>query len=73
MKIREIAQPVNEISDELLARYKEKAKANADELEANKEFRRATDRRMGIFRATGKQLAKTTDRIHHALNPGEKD
>lgn len=56
-----------EISSELIARYKEKAKKQADELEANKQFRKATDRRMGIFRATGKQIEKTTANIKKAL------
>lgn len=60
-----------EISSDLIARYKEKAKKHADELEANKQFRKATDRRMGIFRATGKQIEKTTANIKKALGEEE--
>lgn len=62
---------VNEISSELIARYKEKAKTSADELEGKKQFRKATTRRMGIFRATGKQIEKTTANIKKALNKEE--
>lgn len=64
---------LHEISSDLIARYKEKAKKHADELEANKQFRKATDRRMGIFRATGKQIEKTTANIKKALGEENKD
>jgi len=68
----EISQ-VDEISSELLGKYKEKARTSADKLLANKQYRKSTNREMGIFRATGKQIEKTTAEIRKALRKEETE
>ena len=61
-------QKIQEISSELLDRYKEKAKKSADELTAKGQYKKSTDRWMNITKATGKQIEKTTAGIKKALN-----
>jgi len=58
---------VNEVSSELLGRYKEKAKKSADELTATGQHKKSTDRWMNVMKATGKQMDKTTANIKKAL------
>lgn len=64
---------LNEISSELLGRYKEKAKTSADQLSANKQYKKSTDRWANIMKATGKQIDKTTANIRHALRKEEAE
>jgi len=59
---------VNEVSSELLGRYKEKAKKSADALTAAGKHKQSTDRWMNVMKATGKQMDKTTASIRKALN-----
>ena len=42
-------EQVNEVSSELLGRYKEKAKKSADDLTAAGKHRQATDRHMNVM------------------------
>ena len=58
---------VNEVSSELLGRYKEKAKKSADELTATGQHKKSTDRWMNVMKATGKQMDKTTANIKKVL------
>lgn len=60
-------EPLSELSPETIKSYKEKARKSADELKAKKQFRKATDREMGIMRATGKEMEKTIGDIRKAL------
>jgi len=62
---------VSEVSSELLDRYKEKAKKSADELTAKGQHKKSTDRWMGVMKATGKQIDKTTDNIRKTLSKEE--
>jgi hypothetical protein len=59
---------VSEVSSELLDRYKEKAKKSADELTSKGQHKKSTDRWMGVMKATGKQIEKTTANIKKNLN-----
>ena len=58
---------VTELSNDALARYKEKAKKSADELTAAGKHRQATDRWGNVMKATGKQIEKTTKNIRHSM------
>jgi len=62
---------VTEVSSELLDRYKTKAKQSADDLTAQGKHKKSTDRWMGVMKATGKQIDKTTAGIKKALNKEE--
>jgi len=66
-----MAKSIQEVSSELLDRYKEKAKKSADELAAKGQFRKSTDRLGNVMKATGKQIEKTTASIRKALNKEE--
>ena len=59
---------LDEVSSELLGRYKEKAKKSADDLTAVGKHRQASDRHMNVMKATGKQMGKTIANIKRALN-----
>lgn len=59
---------VNEVSSELLDRYKEKAKKSADDSTAKGDYKKATSRWANVMKATGKQIDKTTAGIKKALN-----
>jgi len=58
---------VNEVSSELLGRYKEKAKKSADTLTAAGKHRQAADRHMNVMKATGKQMAHTISNLKKSL------
>jgi hypothetical protein len=62
---------VSEVSSELLDRYKEKAKKSADELTSKGQHKKSTDRWMGVMKATGKQIEKTTANIKKTLGKEE--
>ena len=62
---------VNEVSSELLGRYKDKAKKSADALTAAGKHKQSTDRWMNVMKATGKQIDKTNQGIRKALNKEE--
>lgn len=64
---------VNEVSSDLLDRYKEKAKKSAEELTVKGQHKQSTDRWANIMKATGKQIEKTTANIRKALRKEEVD
>jgi hypothetical protein len=59
---------IKEVSSELLDRYKDKAKKSADDLASKGQYKKSTDRWMGVMKATGKQIDKTTAGIKKSLN-----
>lgn len=63
---------LDEVSSELLGRYKEKAKKSADDLTSKGQHKKSTNRWMNVMKATGKQMAKTTQNIKKSLNKEEK-
>ena len=62
---------IKEVSSELLDRYKTKAKKSADDLASKGQYKKSTDRWMGVMKATGKQIDKTTAGIKKSLNKEE--
>ena len=58
---------INEVSSELLNRYKEKAKASADDLSSKGKYKKSADRWSNVMKATGKQIDKTTASIKKSL------
>lgn len=64
-------EAIDEVSSELLDRYKEKAKKSADDLASKGQYKKSTDRWMGVMKATGKQIEKTTANIKKSLNKEE--
>jgi hypothetical protein len=64
---------INELSSDLLQRYKEKAKKSADELTAKGEHGKSLNRTMSRMKANGKQIEKTTADIKKSLNREEID
>ena len=60
-------ESLDEVSSEMLDRYKEKAKQSADELHAQGQYGKAVKRYTGVMKATGKQIEKTTAKIKKAL------
>ena len=62
---------LDEVSSELLGRYKEKAKKSADELSSKGQYKKSTDRWSNVMKATGKQIEKTTAGIKKSLNKEE--
>ena len=67
-RIKKEEVEVNEVSSELLGRYKDKAKKSADALTAAGKHKQSTDRWMNVMKATGKQIDKTTAATKKALN-----
>jgi hypothetical protein len=67
----EEVESIDEISSDLLSRYKEKAKKSADALNAQGKYKQANDRTLNVMRATGKQIEKTTASIRKHLNKEE--
>ena len=70
---KEEAEQIDELSSELLSRYKEGAKKSADELSAQGKHKKAADRWLGHMKATGKQIDKTTANIKKALRREETE
>lgn len=64
-------EDIQEVSSELLGRYKEKAKASADALSAQGKHRQSTNRWMNVMKASGKQIGNTTKKIKTALEEVE--
>jgi hypothetical protein len=64
----EEVEPIDELSSELLDRYKEKAKKSSDDLTGQAKYRQANDRTLNVMKATGKQIEKTTASIRKHLN-----
>ena len=62
---------IEEVSSELLDRYKDKAKKSSDDLASKGQYRKSNDRMMNVMKATGKQIDKTTAGIKKALNKEE--
>ena len=61
-------ETIDEVSSELLNRYKEKAKKSADDLSSKGQYKKSTDRWSNVMKATGKQIDKTTASIKKTLN-----
>ena len=64
-------EAIDEVSSELLDRYKEKAKKSADDLASKGQYKKSTDRWSNVMKATGKQIEKTTANIKKSLNKEE--
>lgn len=64
-------EAIDEVSSELLARYKERAKKSAADLSARGKYRQSNDRMLNVMKATGKQIEKTTASIRKNLNKEE--
>ena len=62
---------VNELSNNLLQRYKDKARKSADDLSAKGEYKKSNDRLLNHMKATGKQIEKTTSDIKKAVRGEE--
>lgn len=58
---------LDEVSSELLDRYKEKANKSADTLSSQGKYKQSNDRRLNVMKATGKQIEKTTSNIRKSL------
>ena len=69
--LKEETGQIDEVSSELLDRYKTAAKKSADDLTAQGKHKKSTDRWMGVMKATGKQIDKTTANIKKSLNREE--
>ena len=67
----EEVESIDELSSELLDRYKEKAKKSSADLTAQGNYKQANDRTLNVMRATGKQIEKTTASIRKHLNKEE--
>jgi len=66
-----MSKNINEVSANLLDRYKAKAKKSADDLASKGQYRQSTNRWANIMKATGKQIEKTTADIKKNLNREE--
>jgi len=64
----EEVESIDELSSELLNRYKEKAKKSSDDLAGQGKYRQSNDRTLNVMKATGKQIEKTTASIRKHLN-----
>jgi len=64
-------ESINELSSDLLQRYKDKARKSADELTSQGKHGKSLNRTMSRMKATGKQIEKTTASIKKALNKEE--
>jgi hypothetical protein len=64
---------VNEVSSELLDRYKTGAMKSATDLAAKGNYKKSNDRLLGHMKATGKQIEKTTASIKKSLNKESMD
>ena len=67
----EDVESIQELSSELLGRYKEKAKKSADDLTAQGKYSQANDRTLNVMRATGKQINKSVAGIKKSLQKEE--
>lgn len=54
---------LDEVSSELLDRYKDKAKQSADALAGKGDYKKSSDRWLNVMKATGKQIDKTVENI----------
>jgi len=64
-------ESINELSSDLLQRYKDKARKSADELTSQGKHGKSLSRIMSHMKATGKQIDKTSAGIKKALNREE--
>ena len=62
---------VSELSNELLQRYKDKAKKSAEDLASKGQYKKSNDRYLSHMRATGKQIERTTSNIRKSLRGEE--
>ena len=67
----EEVEQIDELSSNLLDRYKEKAKKSSDSLASQGKYKQANDRTLNVMKATGKQIEKTTANIRKHLNKEE--
>jgi hypothetical protein len=61
-------EQIDELSSNLLDRYKERAKKSSDSLASQGKYKQANDRTLNVMKATGKQIEKTTASIRKHLN-----
>ncbi len=64
---KEEVEQIDELSSDLLQRYKDKAMKSADELTSKGKHKEANDRLLAHMKATGKQIEKTTADIRKAV------
>jgi len=64
----EEVEQIDELSSNLLDRYKERAKKSSDSLASQGKYKQANDRTLNVMKATGKQIEKTTASIRKHLN-----
>ena len=62
---------VSELSNELLQRYKDKAKKSAEDLASKGQYKKSNDRYLSHMKATGKQIERTTSSIRKSLRGEE--
>jgi nicotinamide mononucleotide adenylyltransferase len=67
-KMKMAEDVIDEVSSELLDRYKTKAKKSADDLASKGQYKQSNDRTLNVMKATGKQIEKTTASIKKVLN-----
>lgn len=67
------SEVVNEVSSELLDRYKKGAMKSAADLAAKGDYKKSNDRLLGHMKATGKQIDKTTAAIKKSLRTEAMD
>ena len=67
-KTNEDTEQIDELSNDLLQRYKHKAMKSADELAAQGKHSKANDRYMNHMKASGKQIDTTMKKISARLN-----
>lgn len=70
-KINEETEELDELSNQLLQRYKDKAMKSADDLAAKGQHTKANDRYMKHMQASGKQISTTMKKIHARMNKEE--
>jgi ArsR family metal-binding transcriptional regulator len=66
-------ESIQEVSSELLGRYKEKAMKSATDLASSGNYKKSNDRLLGHMKATGKQIEKTTAAIKKSLTKENMD
>lgn len=66
-KVHEEVENLDELSSDLLQRYKDKAMKSVDALTSKGKHKEANDRLLAHMKATGKQIEKTTSEIRKAI------
>jgi len=72
-RLKEESDQIDEVSSELLDRYKKGAMKSAADLAAKGDYKKSNDRLLGHMKATGKQIDKTTAAIKKSLRTEAMD